>query len=54
VAAFVAAAAHGGEPLVLPEQAAQALETALLIEEAAEAVMPAAARAGYGRRVAIA
>jgi len=54
VAAFVAAAAHGGEPLVLPEQAAQALETALLIEESAEAVMPAAARAGYGRRVAIA
>jgi len=54
VAAFAAAAAHGGEPLVLPEQAAQALETALLIEEAAEAVMPAAARAGYGRRVAIA
>jgi predicted dehydrogenase len=54
VASFVAAALSGTEPLVLPEQAAQALETALLIEEAAEASMPAAARAAFARRVAIA
>jgi predicted dehydrogenase len=54
VAAFVAAAMGQGEPLVLAEEAAQALQTALLIEEAAEASMPAAVRAGYGRRVAIA
>ena len=54
VAAFVAAAMGQAEPLVLPEQAAQALETALLIEEAAEASMPAAARAAFVRRAAIA
>lgn len=54
VASFVAAALAGTEPLVLAEQAAQALETALLIEEAAEASMPAAARAKYARRAAMA
>ena len=54
VASFVAAAQTGTEPLVQAEQAAQALETALLIEEAAEASMPAAARAKYARRAAIA
>ena len=54
VAAFVAAVQGGAEPLVQPEQAAQALETALLIEEAAEASMPAAVRAAYARRAAMA
>ena len=54
VAAFVTAVQGGAEPLVQPEQAAQALETALLIEEAAEASMPAAARAAYARRAAMA
>ncbi|HWF63027.1 MAG TPA: Gfo/Idh/MocA family oxidoreductase, partial [Rhizomicrobium sp.] len=54
VASFVAAVEGGAQPLVQAEQAAQALETALLIEEAAEAAMPAAARAQYARRVAIA
>ena len=54
VAAFVAAASGGAEPLVLAAQAAQALETALLIEEAAEASMPAQAPAAYARRAAMA
>ena len=54
VAAFVTAVQGGAEPLVQPEQAAQALETALLIEEAAEASMPAAVRAAYARRAAMA
>jgi predicted dehydrogenase len=54
VASFVAAALGGAEPLVQAEQAAQALETALLIEEAAEASIPAAARAKYARRAAMA
>ncbi|MGH6828180.1 MAG: Gfo/Idh/MocA family protein [Rhizomicrobium sp.] len=49
IAAFVTAVRGGGTPMVLPEQAALALKTALLIEEAAEAAMPAAARALYGR-----
>lgn len=53
VASFVAAALGGAQPLVQAEQAAQALETALLIEEAAEATMPAPARA-YARRAAMA
>jgi len=53
VASFVAAALGGAQPLVQAEQAAQALETALLIEEAAEASIPVAARA-YGRRAAMA
>jgi predicted dehydrogenase len=44
VVAFVTAARGGAVPMVLPEQAAQALETALLIEEAAEATIPATAR----------
>lgn len=54
VSAFVAAAMGQGSPMVLAEEAAQALSTALLIEEAAEATMPAAARTAFARRVAIA
>jgi predicted dehydrogenase len=49
VASFVAAVQGGNAPMVLAEQAAQALSTALLIEEAAEASLPAAARAQFGR-----
>ena len=54
VASFVAAVQSGTQPLVQAEQAAQALETALLIEEAAEASMPPAARGQYARRAAMA
>ena len=54
VSAFVAAARGEAAPLVLPEQAARALETALLIEEAADATIPAVARARYGRLAATA
>jgi predicted dehydrogenase len=53
VTSFVAAARGEIAPLVLPEQAAQAVETALLIENAADAVMPAAQRARYGRLAAV-
>ena len=53
VASFVAAARDGTQPLVLPEQARLALETAVLIDEAAEASIPVKAPAGYGRRVAV-
>src|SRR6202041_169829 len=52
VASFVAAARGGTQPLVLPEQACLALETAVLIDEAAEASPPVRAPAGYGRRAA--
>jgi predicted dehydrogenase len=52
VASFVAAAQGGTQPLVLPEQACLALETAVLIDEAAEASIPVKAPAGYGRRAA--
>jgi predicted dehydrogenase len=54
VASFVAAARGEMAPLVLPEQAAQAVETALLIEEAADATIPAIARARFGRLAATA
>jgi len=40
VASFVAAARDGSEPVVLPEQARQALETAVRIEEAVEDAIP--------------
>ena len=40
VASFVAAARAGSEPVVLPEQARQALETAVRIEEAVEDAIP--------------
>jgi predicted dehydrogenase len=52
VASFVAAVRDGTPPLVLPEQACLALETAVLIDEAAEASTPVKAPAGYGRRAA--
>ncbi len=54
VSSFVAAARGEAEPLVLPEQAARAVETALLIEEAADATIPALVRGGYGRLAATA
>ncbi len=47
VTSFVAAAKGEIAPMVLPEQAAQAVETALLIEEAADATVPAALRGRY-------
>jgi hypothetical protein len=40
VAGFVAAAQGGGAPMVTAEQAAQAVRTALLIEEAAALTLP--------------
>ena len=46
VAGFVAAAQAGVDALVTPEQAAQALETALWIEEASGVAVPMPARAG--------
>ena len=46
VAGFVAAARDGRAPLVLAEQAAQALTTALLVDEAAAAAIPARMRRG--------
>lgn len=52
VAGFAAAVRDGDAPMVLPEQAAQALSTALLIEETAEASLPATARAQFGRLAA--
>jgi predicted dehydrogenase len=52
VASFVAAVAHGAKPLVLAEQARQALETAIRIDEAVEAALPAPVTAVLGRAVA--
>jgi predicted dehydrogenase len=52
VANFVAAARNGAAPLVSAEQAARALATAVRIDEAAEASIPAAKRAAMGRAVA--
>jgi len=49
VAGFVAAAQAGTDALVTPEQAAQALATALWVEEATGAAMPQRARAAAGR-----
>ena len=54
VASFVAAARGEIAPVVLPEQAAQAVETALLIEEAADASLPVLAKAQFGRMAATA
>jgi predicted dehydrogenase len=51
VAGFVAAAKAGTDALVTPEQASQALETALLIEEAAGVSLPVPVAP---RRVAVA
>ena len=44
VASFVAAARDGNAPMVLPEQARLALETAVLIDEAVEAAIPVRTR----------
>jgi predicted dehydrogenase len=52
VANFVAAARNGVAPLVSAEQATRALETALRIDEAAEAGMPVVLPAALGRAVA--
>ena len=52
VASFVAAAKGVAVPLVLAEQARQALETAVRIDEAVEAALPAPVAAGLGRAVA--
>jgi len=49
VAGFVAAAQAGVDALVTPEQAAQALATALWVEEASGMAMPDRARAAGGR-----
>src|SRR5580704_4040826 len=52
VASFVAAARGGASPMVLAEQARQALETAVRIDEAVERVLPAPVTATMGRAVA--
>ena len=49
VAGFVAAAQAGVDALVTPEQAAQALETALWVEEASGVALPQPVRAAGGR-----
>ena len=49
VAGFVAAAQTGTDALVTPEQAAQALATALWVEEASGVAMPHPVRAAGGR-----
>jgi predicted dehydrogenase len=49
VAGFVAAAQAGVDALVTPEQAAQALDTALWVEEASGVALPQPARAAGGR-----
>jgi predicted dehydrogenase len=49
VAGFVVAAQAGVDALVTPEQAAQALETALWVEEASGVALPQPARAAGGR-----
>ena len=49
VAGFVAAAQTGTDALVTPEQAAQALATALWVEEASGVAMPDRVRAAGGR-----
>ena len=52
VASFVAAAKDGTQPMVLAEQARQALETAVRIDEAVEAGLPMPVVAAVGRAVA--
>ena len=52
VASFVSAVRGGTQPLVLAEQARLALQTAVLIDEAAEASIPAKLRLPRGRRAA--
>jgi predicted dehydrogenase len=52
VASFVAAVTVGSAPLVLAEEARLALATAIRIDEAVEAAMPALKPAAFGRAVA--
>jgi predicted dehydrogenase len=52
VASFVCAVRDGTQPLVLAEEARLALQTAALIDEAAEASIPAKPRLPQGRRAA--
>jgi len=52
VASFVAAARGVGAPMVLAEQARQALETAVCIDEAVELTLPAPVAVTAGRAVA--
>lgn len=52
VASFVAAARGAAAPMVLAEQARQALETAVRIDEAVEMALPAPVTAAAGRAVA--
>ena len=49
VAGFVIAATAGTDALVTPEQAVQALQTALLVEQASGVAVPASARVAAGR-----
>ena len=53
VASFVSAARDGTEPLVRAEQARRAVETAVLIEEAVEAMLPARKQDAFTRLAAI-
>ena len=53
VASFVSAVRDGTQPLVLAEQARLALQTAVLIDEAAETSIPAKLRAPLARRAAV-
>jgi hypothetical protein len=52
VASFVNAVGGGSAPLVLAEEARLALETAIRIDDAVEAALPAAKPAVLGRAVA--
>jgi predicted dehydrogenase len=53
MASFVTAAKGGAEPLVRPEQARRAVETAILIEDAVEAAAPQRKAGAFPRLVAI-
>jgi predicted dehydrogenase len=53
ISSFVRAARDGSEPLVRPEQACRAVETAVLIEEALETVMPPRETAAFARVAAL-
>jgi predicted dehydrogenase len=53
VASFVSAARDGSEPLVRAEQARRAVETAVLIEEAVEAALPARKQGAFARLAAV-
>jgi predicted dehydrogenase len=53
VASFVSAIRSGSEPLVRPEQARRAVETAVLIEEAVEATLPTRKQGAFTRLAAV-